>query len=98
MYSIKHVDFYYQIFPNNLDRFFNILLKDQPNYILGLGIYTGRDQDKIRIETTCTNRVNNNYADSDSQLRSLAINYFVKPQQHSKLAYAMGTSSCNIIS
>ena len=47
---LKNIDCCYQIWPNNLESYLTDLLHNKPEYILGLGIYSGRDQDKIRIE------------------------------------------------
>jgi hypothetical protein len=63
-------------------------------HILGLGAYSGRDQDKLRIETVCTSQFRN----SKDNLQTLAIPYFLQPNEHMKLAKGMGNSWCNYVS
>lgn len=43
-------------------------MREQPGYILGLGVYSGKDQDKIRIETKCTNQFRNDFINGDKLL------------------------------
>ncbi len=95
----------------SIDSFIGKLVRDQPEYILGLGRYTGRDQVRIRIETVCTNRfgkqniVNENppshFANAQASeghgFRSLQINPFLSPLLHSKYASTLGTSYCNYV-
>jgi pyrrolidone-carboxylate peptidase len=59
----------------------------QPKLILGLGMYSRRDKDKLRIETQC--KIDD---------KSYAINYFLNPISRSKLAKGIGNSYCNYIS
>jgi pyrrolidone-carboxylate peptidase len=76
-----------------------MVLHDQPDYILGMGIYSGKDQDAIRIETVTTNKFRNDPIEKDVADDHLKINYFLKPTDHDvKLASGMGNSWCNLIS
>lgn len=96
LYQLRNIDCSYIVNPNNLDHYLKMLLRDQPKHILGLGSYSGVDQDKIRIETICTNQFRNNY---DGGIpKQTKINYFLKPNENLKLGKAMGNSYCNQIS
>jgi len=62
--------------------------------IIGIGQYSGRDQENIRIETHCTSQFRNNKAN----LRTLPIPYQYAPVPPFKLANGIGTSWCNLVS
>jgi hypothetical protein len=64
---------------------------------LGLGVYSGRDQDKIRIEKSCTNKFRNDFIEGDGLIEIKIIPY-LKPSQNSKYAQGIGNSWCNLIS
>ncbi len=81
----------------SIKQYCDILLHDQPNYILGLGIYTGRDKDKIRIEQSCSNRYRSKIIHNETELQ-VPINPFIQPGKLSKLTDGIGTSYCNYIS
>lgn len=97
LYRLKQINCCYLIFPNNLEMYLEMLLHDQPAYILGLGSYSGIDQDKIRIETTCTNQFRNQYIDGQKLIHT-GIKPFLKPNSFMKYATAIGNSYCNLIS
>lgn len=40
LWRLKPLDMCYQIWPNNIGQYLQILLHDQPKYILGMGTYT----------------------------------------------------------
>ncbi len=96
MYQLRNTDCSYIINQNNLDQYLKLLLQDQPKYILGLGSYSGIDQDKIRIETVCTNQFRNNY--DGGVPKQITLNYFLQPNENLKLGKAMGNSYCNQVS
>lgn len=77
--------------------YLDILIHDQPSYVLGLGSYSGADQDKIRIETICSNQFRNDFSEGD-QYTEIKINPFLKPTAAMKYATAIGNSYCNLIS
>lgn len=64
------------------------------SHVLGLGVYSGRDQDRLRTETACTSQFRN----QKETLRTLAIPYFLRPDDSAKLAAGMGNSWCNLVS
>lgn len=70
-----------------LEKFVEELIKINPKYILGLGMYSGRDKDKLRIET--------HYSENG---KKFPINYFLTPGKNTKLASGIGNSYCNYIS
>src|SRR6185369_4529884 len=71
----------------DLDGFVEKLKTLQPKLILGLGMYSRKDKDKLRIETQC--KIDD---------KSYAINHFLNPLSKSKLAKGIGNSYCNYIS
>lgn len=75
-----------------------MLLHDQPSHILGLGSYSGIDQDKIRIETITKNHFRNDPIESNAP-EEIVINNFLKTSSENfKIASALGNSYCNFIS
>lgn len=89
LYSLKEIDHRYLLWgKKSIDKYLEILLKEQPEYILGLGIYTGRDQSKIRIETKCITPSG----------KELVISPFLKPGINSVLTETIGHSYCNLVS
>lgn len=97
LYRLKNIDCCYLVFPNNLDMYLQMLIHDKPSYILGLGSYSGVDQDKIRIETVCSNQFRNDFVEGD-QYTEIEINPFLKPTAAIKYATAIGNSYCNLVS
>ncbi len=81
----------------SIDRFVQKLLADQPDYILGMGIYGGRDREHIRIETTCFNKFRRKEIMPGAP-EKLDIPYFVQPTETSILAKSIGNSWCNLVS
>ena len=57
----------------------------QPQFILGLGQYSRRDKDKLRIETQCSSPEKVDYK----------IDSFLSPSTNAKFAKGIGNSSCN---
>ena len=96
MLQLRNTDCSYIINQNNLDHYLKLLLQDQPKCILGLGSYSGINQEKIRIETVCTNQFRNNY--DGGVPKQITLNYFLQPNENLKLGKAMGNSYCNQIS
>lgn len=72
---------------SHIRTFLSELIETNPQYILGLGMYSGRDRNKLRIETVCKDKGKSRY-----------INYFLNPANHSKLAQGIGNSYCNLVS
>lgn len=96
---LQNADLKYQIFPNNIEHFTQILITENPEYILGMGLYSGIDKDKIRIETRCTNQFRNGPIDKFLPTsRSIEINNFVPMAAGFKYSKAMGNSYCNLVS
>jgi hypothetical protein len=56
LWRLKPLHMCYNVWPNNIDHYLDILLHGQPKYILGLGTYSGVDQESIRIETIAKNQ------------------------------------------
>jgi pyrrolidone-carboxylate peptidase len=79
----------FYIFSNNqkIEEFVTKIISLQPRYILGLGMYSRKDKDKLRIETQL-----------NKEEERLPINYFLTPLANTKLAQGMGNSYCNFIS
>jgi pyrrolidone-carboxylate peptidase len=75
-----------------------MLLHDQPSRILGLGTYSGVDQDKIRVETVATNRFRNDSIEANAPVEININNYLEPSSENFKMASALGNSYCNLIS
>lgn len=98
LWRLKEIDCCYQVFgETSVKSYMNFLIHDQPAYIIGLGLYSGVDQGKIRIEQKCSNKFRNEYREETS-LTEIEINYFLQPLRNSKYASGIGNSYCNLIS
>jgi pyrrolidone-carboxylate peptidase len=98
LYRMQNIDCCYLVFGTaSIDGYLRFLTRNQPQYILGLGVYAGIDQDKIRIEEICTNKFRNDFLDCDT-LKTYEINPFLKPGRLSKISRGIGNSYCNYIS
>lgn len=97
LWQLKQIDCCYSVFSNNIDHYLFMILHDQPPYILGLGSYSGIDQDKIRIETKCSNQFRNDFENGNTY-QEVQINLFLTPSSVAKLAYGIGNSYCNKVS
>lgn len=64
-------------------------------HILGLGAYNGRDTDKMRIETQCTNQFRN---ESKSDKEFVDIEPFLGETNQMKYSKGIGNSWCNLVS
>lgn len=100
LYKLKTPDHCYLVWSNNIDHYLNILLHDQPEFILGIGVYSGVDQETIKIETVTTNQFHNNPIEDTTEIsNNLPINYFLKPNVSDvKLASEVDNSLWNLIS
>lgn len=96
LYRLKQIDCCYLVYPNNVEHYLEMLLHNQPPYILGLGTYSGVDQGQIRIETVCTNQFRNDYVDGNEK-QEIMINSFLSENSQMKFAKAMGNSHCNLV-
>ncbi|MCL5090946.1 MAG: hypothetical protein M1514_02980 [Patescibacteria group bacterium] len=74
-----------------------MLLHDQLTHILGLGSYSGIDQDKIRIETTCSNQFRNDFVEGNSY-QEVKIKPLFQPTPLAKFSQGIGNSYCNLVS
>ena len=74
-----------------------MLLHDQPAFVLGLGTYSGVDQEKIHIETVCTNKFRNDYV-VGTEKQKIKLNSFLSISSQMKLTKAMCNSHCNLVS
>ena len=97
LYSLSKVDHCYLLFKNNLGHYLSVVLRGRPKYLLGLGTYSGIDQEKIRIETKCTNQFRNKLVD-ENRLQQMQITPFIKENQYMKIANKLGNSYCNFFS
>lgn len=98
LYSLREIDCCYLVFgETSIDKYLEFLLHDNPPYILGLGSYSGIDQEKIRIETVCTNKFRNGFIDL-TLYKEAKIPCFLKENQYLKESKAIGNSWCNFIS
>lgn len=78
-------------------QFIDKLIELNPEYVLGLGEYSGRDQNKVRIELKCTNKFRNHIL--GDQLKTNSIKPFIKENDIFMLKdTGMGNSFCNLVS
>jgi pyrrolidone-carboxylate peptidase len=94
LYSLKNVNCCYLVFPNNLNMYMEMLIHDQPQYILGLGSYSGADLNRISIETICSNQFRNNFVEGNKYTET-EIKSFIKPMTTMEYAKTIGNSYCN---
>ena len=99
LWRLKPLNMCYEVWPNNIDHYLQMLVYEQPKYILGLGTYFGIDQDNIRIETVTKNQFRNTLIETNYQItKKLILEPFVRQVPQAKLASALGNSWCNLIS
>jgi len=99
LYRLKAPDMCYIVYPNTIDHYLKMLIHDQPTYIFGMGIYSGVDQDSIRIETVAKNQFNNDAIEEEfPKSQTLILQPFVKELYQTKFASALGNSWCNLVS
>lgn len=85
--------------PDTIEDYVAELIRAQPDYILGLGEYTGRDQEQLRIETIAKNQFRNQAITLNRPLgQECKIMQFLPLAKEVKIAKALGNSWCNLIS
>lgn len=77
-----------------IERFVRTTSFDRYEYILGLGVYSRRDKEMLKIETVCSGRFGRNASDS----ATLALPSFLTEAPGMKLATSMGIGWCNLVS
>ena len=77
-----------------IDELIDHIRSHRYSHLLGIGQYSGRDHDKIRIETECTSKFRN----LDTDRRRVPIPYFLHEDEYLKLARGIGNSWCNLAS
>lgn len=80
----------------DIEGFVEDLVKIKPEFILGLGEYSGRDQDKIRQEVRCSNKFKNETL--GKSLEKIDIEPISIDSDLVKLSKNMGNSYCNLVS
>lgn len=89
----------YVVSPSNMQKYLDELVSIQPHYILGLGEYSGRDQDQLRIETIARNKFRNEPITIDRAMTEQQhFTAFLHPGKKMTVAKAMGNSWCNLVS
>lgn len=86
-----------QYFKSNVEDIKNFVEStdfDKYDYVIGCGIYSRKDCDRIRIEKLCCSQFRNN----KTNLNTLAIPYFLTPDNNFKFAKSIGNSWCNLVS
>ncbi|MCA9372286.1 hypothetical protein KC726_05330 [Candidatus Woesebacteria bacterium] len=98
LYQLPCLDFRWIMFRNNLKYFLRKIEQEKPQYIVGMGLWSGRGT-KLRIETMCRNKFR--LRAINPQL-SIDHKYIIKPifiiDEHSVYGKGMGTSWCNYFS
>ncbi len=65
------------------------------NYVIGLGEYSGKDQNKLRIETKCNKKFRNQEIKNSERLD---IDQILPVTLNSKYSTGIGNSWCNLLS
>jgi hypothetical protein len=95
LYSLKNLENMDLLWGKaSIDKYCKKLLIDQPEYILGLGQYTGRDKECVWMETECSSRYGNN----KENIEYLKIRPFLKETELIKKSNHIGYSYCNLVS
>lgn len=86
-------------FQQDFDELPNLIRTGKFEHIIGLGQYTGKDKDKIRIEQIASNHFRNNRIGQSEYLEipSALKNSNFDPE-YFKLARGLGNSWCNLVS
>lgn len=99
LWRLKPLRMCYSVWPNNIEQYLDILLHDQPKYIVGLATYSGGDPNFIKIETLTKNQFRNSVIENELPMsKKLLIKPFVKQIPQTKYASALGNSWCNLVS
>lgn len=99
LYSLNKIDHRYLLWgAETMDRYINnVLLKEQPEYVLGMGVYYGRVKHKVRIETQCNNKYKGKFIGVDEPV-DIPMEPFLQPVENAVLTDGIGTSYCNLVS
>ena len=97
LYRLENIDLRYLLWgKSSMDRYLRILMKDQPDYILGLGIYTGKGKNILHLESECSSKFGK--LPAGCELEVLSIKPFLKPRGCLVLSSSIGSSYCNLVS
>lgn len=80
---------------SGITRTVNKVLQGNYQRVVALGMYSGKDQDKLRIETVCNKRFRNQEIDGITKLN---LSQALKPIENVKYAKGLGNSWCNLLS
>jgi len=98
LYSLSGIDYRYLLWgESTMNRYLKLIIDKQPKYLVGMGIYTGRDKEHIRIETVCTNQFRKSYISGDT-IQKQVIKPFVQESGVCIFSQSIGASYCNLIS
>lgn len=65
-------------------------------YIIGMGVYSGRDKSQLRLETVYRNKFRNNIISKTPV--TITVMPFMQPSKYLKIASGIGNSWCNLVS
>lgn len=98
LYRLRNINCCYLLCgEKSIDKYLELLLHDQPAYILGLGVYTGPNQQQIRIERKTNNRFGQRFL-TGNDLMEIEIDPFLKPGLISGYSSSIGNYYCNMVS
>lgn len=97
LYQVRNLDCCYLVFPNNVDMYLDMLIHDQPEYILGLGSCSDIDQRLIGIETICSNQYKGLLVAGDAY-QKVAIKPFLEPNSQMAYVSTIESSYANVVS
>ncbi|MBI2357146.1 hypothetical protein HYV12_03815 [Candidatus Dojkabacteria bacterium] len=96
LYKLDNIDHRYLIFRNNINRYLEILRNENPEYILGLGIYS-RKSDNLHLETECHNVFQHRLFMYNKEV-VYKIDSFLKGDKLLKQSNTIGSYMCNMVS
>ena len=97
LYALNGLDNKYLIFPKNIAKYMEVLKRENPDYILGVGIYS-RKSDYLHLETKCSNLFRGKYINNESSHIEEYILPFLKETNDIKYTQTIAHNMCNLMS
>lgn len=82
----------------DIEKYVEKVKLERPQYVLGLGEYSGKDSNHLRVEVLCSNKFRNSILGSKVQQIEYKPFIKIKEKMPIKRAYGIGTSWCNLVS
>ncbi|HUD45067.1 MAG TPA: hypothetical protein VMR41_05975 [Patescibacteria group bacterium] len=99
LWRLKPLSMCYNVWLNNIDHYLDILIHDQPKYILGLDTQRETDHNDITIECLANNQFRNTPIETDLEItKTISLNPFIKQTNQAILVSTPEDSLCNLVS